>query len=259
MSAETKDINKDNSDMFELLTQVSKQNSDSIIKQTESIEKLTSGQVTIGKTLGEIITTLKENVHQSDNNNPVEEGLGMEQKPKVESDKDVGAKTSAPNAYAPGEYGSAGREGAEPGKDKNGLKMENKEDKPKEEEKTEDKPKEEEKTHKEDKPKEEEKTEDKPKEEANKEEKPKEETKEEEPKKEEKYKSFNYDDNTTIRPSVISKSFETYPDGYQIIKAALNGWGIEGIDADGAYSETLKRLDNYEFGTFGQVDTGAGY
>lgn len=251
MSGENKDINTQNSEMFKLLGEVSKQNSDSIIKQTESISKLTDGQVTIGKSLGEIIATLKENVHQSDNNNPVEAGLGMEQKPKVEDKSDVGAKTTAPNAYAPDEHGAQGHE---PGKDKSGLKMENKEEKPKEETK-EEKPKE---ATKEEPKKEETKVEPKVEDKTHKEDKPKEETKEE-PKKEDKYKSFNYDDNTTIRPSVITKSYESYPDGYQIIKAALGGWGVEGIDADGAYAETIKRLDNHEFGTFGQVDTGAGF
>lgn len=248
--------NTDNSEMFKLLADVSKQNSDTLAQNsetlklnTESITKLTEGQVTIGKVLGEIKETIKENVHQSDNNNPVEEGLGMEQKPKVESPSDVGDKTTAPNAYAPGEYGSAGRGENPPGKDKGGLKMEAK---------AEEKPKEEEMTKPQHKPHEEMKEGDKPKEENKAEDKPKEENKEE-PKKEEKYKSFNYENNTTIRPSVMTKSYESYPDGYQIIKAALNGWDIPGVDADGAYAETIKRLDNYEFGTFGQVETGGSY
>ncbi len=264
MSDEPKELNKDNSDMFKLLADISKQNSDTLKLNTESITKLTEGQETIVKSLGDITknisetiaTTLKENVHQSDNNNPVEEGLGMEQKPKVESPTDVGDKTKAPNAYAPGEYGSTGRGGNEPAKDKGGLKMENKdmqegysESKPKGEMKTD--PKEEEKvydngnkdekkTHNNDKPKEEEKT--------------------DEPEKENKYKSFNYDNNTTIRPQVMTKSYESYPDGYQIIKAAVEkGWGVEGIDGDNAYTETIKRLNNYEFGTFGHEGPGGSY
>jgi len=252
MTTESKELNKDNSDVIKLLADVTKQNSDSIAKQTENITKLVDGQDSITKTLetfGDNITkslteALKQNVHASDNNNPVESGLGMEQKPKVENAKDVGDKTTAPNAYAPGEYGSTGRGGNEPGGDKGVPKMENKDMKegyPEGEKKTDEKPKEEKKAEGEEKPKEEKKTEDKPKEETK-----------EDPEKENKYKSFNYDNNTTIRPQAMSKSFESYPDGYQIIKAALNGWGVEGIDGDGAYTETIKRLNNYEFGSFGQ-------
>ena len=255
MSVKPEDINKDNSEAtFKLLADVSKQNSDSIIKQTESITKLSEGQESIVKTLGEITETIK-NVSSSDNNNPTGPGIGMEQKPKLESDKDIGDKTKIPNVIAPDEHGVQGN--PEAGKDKGGLSMEAKkaeeeakdkkeyeeykekkkadeENKPKEETKTDDKPKEEEKTHKEDKPK-------------------------EEPKKEEKYKSFSYADNEPLRPSIMTKSFEQYPDGYQIIKAALGGWGVEGIDSDGAYVETLKRLDNREFGSFGADMTGGSY
>lgn len=242
-------LNTDNSEMFKLLTDISKQNSDTTRLNTENITKISDSQITIIKSLDTINETLKENVHQSDNNNPVDAGLGMEQKPKIESPSDVGDKTKAPNAYAPGEYGSAGRGENKPAEDKPGLRMESKEADPKKEEtKTEDKPKEE---KKEADPKKEEMT--KPSH------VPKEEMKEAEPKKEDKYKSFSYDGNTTIRPSVMTKSFESYPDGYQIIKAALGGWDVEGIDADGAYTETIKRLNNYEFGTFGQVDTGGSY
>lgn len=251
MSSETKDIN---SDILKSLADVSKQNSDTIKLNTESITKLSDGQESIVKSLetfGENITktitdVLKQNVHASDNNNPTGPGLGMEQNVKPSSSTDVGDKTQAPNAYAPGEYGSAGRGDNAPGGDKGVPKMENKADDPKKEEIKEE-------------PKEEKKTEDKPVDEKKTEDKPKEEMKTDEPKKEEKYKSFNYEDNTTLRPAMITKSFEQYPDGYQIIKAALSGWGIEGIDADGAYVETLKRLDNGEFGTFGHNETGGSY
>lgn len=234
------ELNKD-TDMFKLLTDISKQNSDTIKLNTESITKLGDSQDTIIKSLGGITESLK-NVHQSNNNNPVEAGLGMDQTPKISSDKDVGAKTTAPNAYAPDEHGAQGNE---PGKDKGGLKMENKEDNIKKED-VKDTKKEETPLKKEDDKdkkdvKEEKKTEDK-----------------KDDKKEEKYKSFSYDNNTTIRPSVITKSFETYPDGYQIIKASLGGWGIEGIDADGAVAETQRRLNDGEFGHFGH-DTGADY
>jgi len=180
MSSDTEQLNKDNSEMFKLLTDVSKQNSDSITKQNESITKLGEGQDSIVKTLGIINETLKS-VSASDNNNPTGPGIGMEQKPKVESPTDVGDKTKVPNAYAPGEYGSTGRGVNEPANDKGGLSMEAKktEDKPEEEVKEE--PKKEEKTEE---PKKEEKTEE-----------PKKEEKTEEPKKEEKYKSYNYKDN----------------------------------------------------------------
>ena len=50
---------------------------------------------------------------------------------------------------------------------------------------------------------------------------------------ENKYKSINYENNSTVRPRVLKSGYEQQsgPDGYQIIKAALNGWGVEGIDA----------------------------
>ncbi len=259
MDSDSKDIN---SDILKSLAEVSKQNSDSILKQTENITKLTEGQESIVKSLtnfGENITktiteTLKQNIHESDNNNPTGPGIGMKQNVKPSSDKDVGDKTTAPNAYAPGEYGSTGRGGNEPASDKGGLKMENKtDDTPKKEEmKTDDKPKEEMKEHGSDY-KEEDKT--------KKEDKPKEETKtdDDKEKKTDKYKSFNYEDNEPLRPAVMTKSFEQYPDGYQIIKAALSGWGQDGMDAETSYVETLKRLDNREFGDFGHNETGGSY
>lgn len=262
MSSKPEDINTQNSEMFKLLGEVSKQNS-------ESITKLGEGQEGIVKTLDNINETLK-NVTASDNNNPTGPGIGMEQKPKVESPGDVGDKTKAPNAYAPGEYGSTGRGDAEPGKDKGGLSMEAKKEfelklKAEEEEAKEKKEyddyKEKKKADEEEKTKLE--TEEKKKadeEEAKTKLEAEEKKKADEKEKENKYKSFDYTNNEPLRPAVMTKQFESYPNGYQIMKAALEqGWGIDGIDAEGSYVETLKRLDNHEFGTFGHNDTGGSY
>lgn len=252
----SQDINKDNSELFKVLADVSKQNS-------ESITKLGEGQETMTKTLDNINETLK-NVTTSDNNNPTGPGYGMDQTPKVSSDKDVGDKTKIPNVIAPDEHGVQGNPDA--GKDKGGLSMEAKKEfelKLKAEE-AEAKDKKDYEDYKEKKKADEDektKTELEEKKKAEEDEKKTHAEAEEKKKaeKENKYKSFSYDNNTTLRPAIMTKQFESYPDGYQIIKAALGGWGIEGIDADGAYTETLTKLNNHEFGTFGQIDTGASY
>lgn len=59
-----------------------------------------------------------------------------------------------------------------------------------------------------------------------------------------------YETYQKLKPRTVKKTFTSYPDGLQIIKASLQGWDIKNIDADGAYTETIKRLNNREFGSF---------
>lgn len=80
----------------------------------------------------------------------------------------------------------------------------------------------------------------------------------------EKYSSFNHDDNHYgQRPGIAKSGYDDspFPTGYQIIKAALNGWGREGVDAEGAYNKTLQLLDMNAFGTEppGPLGTGGDY
>ena len=115
MSGENKDIN--NEDLFKMLTDVSKQNSDSIVKLNE-------GQTSIIDSIKSLNETIIKGIGASNNNNPTGSGIGMELSPKVTDSKDVGAKTTIPNVTAPGEYGSEGRSKEAPQGDKGGLRME---------------------------------------------------------------------------------------------------------------------------------------
>lgn len=281
MPIEKKDIN--NEEMFKMLTEVSKQNSDSIIKLNE-------GQTSIVDSIKSLNETIIKGVGASDNNNPTGAGIGMELSPKVTNPKDVGAKVIIPNVTAPGEYGSEGRSKESPQGDKGGLRMEAKS--AKDLKKAEDLLKVEELKKSEllkatelanaetlakaeellkvetlSKAKELVKLEETRK--ADEEKKKKDEikkmdeeakTKKEKDEKANKYKSYNYTDNEPLRPTIMTKSFETYPDGYQIIKATLeDGWGIEGADAGTVQEELFKRLNNGEFGHFAPDITGGSF
>lgn len=146
------------------------------------------------------------------NDNPVDQGVEAENKPKVEGE-DVGDKVTVGNELAPKPSESQASIIApaveESGSDKSGLQMENKaDDEEKEEEKEEDK---------------EEKV--------------------------EKSVSSEYEIVETVRPISKSVADRTYPTGYQVLKAIVGGWNGQTTSAEQALTIAYNKLNKGEFGT----------
>lgn len=164
-----------------------------------------------------------ESLLKEKNDNPVDQGVEAENKPKVEGE-DVGDKVTVGNEVAPKPSESQASIIApaveQSGSDKSGLQMENKSD---DEDKKEEK-----------KDEEVEKTEDK----------------EEDKKEVEKSVSSEYEIVETVRP--ISKHVAEgteYPTGYQVLKAIVGGWNGQTTSADQAMTIAYNKLQKGEFGT----------
>lgn len=167
-------------------------------------------------------------VVKEQNANPVDSGSEAENKPKTEDADDVGDKVTIGNEIAPKPSDSQASIIAPALEtntdDKEGLKMENKAD--------DDDKKEEKKDEKEVA-----KTDD---------------DKKDEDKKEEIKKSVDstYEIVKTVRPKVYqADQLSNVPTGYQIIKAAANGWDGKTQSAEEALTIMYEKEANGEFGT----------
>jgi hypothetical protein len=186
-----------------------------LVKAQEA--RIDTQEATFGKKFDELATLIKEA-----NKNPVDSGIETENKPKTEDANDVGDKVTIGNKVAPSPKDQASIRAPaveSSGTDKAGLKMENKAE---DEDKKEDKKEEVEKTDEDKK----------------------------EDKKDEIKKSSDdvYEIVKTVRPKIYQGEQKTsVPTGYQVLKAAANGFG-ETTDASAALTKMYEKFANGDFG-----------
>jgi len=173
-----------------------------------------------------------ETLIKEQNANPVDSGIEAENKPKTEDEKDVGDKVTIGNAVAPvpsDAQASIIAPALETNtSDKEGLKMENKADEDK---------------------KEDEKVEEKKEEVAKTDEDEKEEKKEEKAEDIKKSDDKTYEIVKTVRPKVYREEpRSSLPTGYQVLKAAANGWNGETQSAEEALTIMYRKEAAGEFG-----------
>lgn len=194
----------------------------SVLKKQD--ERLDNQEETFGKRFEAL-----ENLIKEQNKNPVDQGIEAENKPKVEDAKDVGDKVTIGNEVAP-KPSEAQASIIAPAvddskKDQDGLKMENKADDEddKKEEKKEDVKKDDDNDDKKDDKKEDVKKSD----------------------------ELEYEIVKTIRPQGLNSrnpENKSVPTGYQVIKAAISGWGGKTSSAEEALTIMYQKEARGEFG-----------